>query len=98
MSAWSRAHMNTKTFKCAALCRSGPNCQFNPFHIDGICNPADLFTKALARLAFWKHVQTVLEGLVTLWKALSAAAKLCDPTLALPTILAYYEALVPWYH
>mgnify|MGYP001482575208 CR=1 FL=1 len=89
--------MNTKTFKCASLCRSGPNCQFNPTHIDGVCNPADMFTKALARPTFWKHVQTVLEGLTTLWKALSAAAKLGNPALAVAAFVSFYEALVPWY-
>ena len=94
---WSRAHMNTKDFKCGTLCRAGPNCHFNPTHIDGSCNPADLFTKALARPTFWKHVQTVLEGLTDLWKALSAATKLNCPGLAVAAFVRFYEALVPWY-
>ena len=76
---------------------SHTNCHFNPTHIDGSCNPADLFTKALARPTFWKHVQTVLEGLTDLWKALSAATKLNCPGLAVAAFVRFYEALVPWY-
>ena len=44
---WTRVHLNTKHFRCARLCMD-PNKQFEPFHIPGLINPADIFTKSLA--------------------------------------------------
>ena len=54
--SWKQTHLSTKFFACSDKVNEG---YFLPDHIDGVDNPADMFTKGLPSETLMKHSRTV---------------------------------------